>query len=106
VLYESSRQVARWMGEHGPFVRVTARRSARALGTTEETSARLRALGSKSVETFSQIGLLDDEFEQLGRTRGKSKEIIRFLSVGGLARHQSARLRPGQYCRVRVLADR
>jgi glycosyltransferase involved in cell wall biosynthesis len=85
VLYESSRQVARWMGEHGPFVRATARRSAVALGTTEETSVRLRALGSKSVETFSQIGLLDDEYEQLGRTRGKSKEIIRFLSVGGLA---------------------
>jgi glycosyltransferase involved in cell wall biosynthesis len=85
VLYESSRQVARWVGEHGPFVRATARRSAVALGTTEETSARLRALGSKKVETFSQVGLLDDEFEQLGQTRGNSRAIIRFLSVGGLA---------------------
>ena len=84
VLYEGSRELARWIAEKGPFVRATARRSAIALGTTDESAARLRALGSRCVETFSQIGLSDDEFEQLGETRGKLKDGIRFLSVGEL----------------------
>jgi glycosyltransferase involved in cell wall biosynthesis len=84
MLYEGSREIARWAGERGPFVRATARRSAVALGTTEETSARLRALGGRWVETVSQIGLLEGEFEQLGADRDDPKEAIRFVSVGQL----------------------
>jgi glycosyltransferase involved in cell wall biosynthesis len=85
VLYEGSRALARWIGEQGPFVRATARRSMVALGTTDESATRLRALGSRYVETFSQIGLREDEFEQLGGSRGNLRDGIRFLSVGELA---------------------
>jgi glycosyltransferase involved in cell wall biosynthesis len=80
-LWEGLREIARWASERGPFVRATAHRSAVALGTTDESAARLRALGAKRVETFSQVGVLDDEFEQLGWTSDKPKDIIRFVSV-------------------------
>ncbi|MGA8611761.1 MAG: glycosyltransferase family 4 protein [Xanthobacteraceae bacterium] len=85
ILYEGRREVARWVGERGPFVRMTARRSAVALATTEETAVRLRTLGARHVETFSQIGLSDAEFLGLQVTRGEPRESIRFLSVGELA---------------------
>ena len=54
VLYEGLREAARWVGEQGPFVRATARRSAIALATTDGCAARLRALGSRRVETLSR----------------------------------------------------
>ena len=60
-------------GERGPFVRATARRSAVALGTTDETAARLRTLGSKRVETFSRVGLLDDECRAARRQPGQAE---------------------------------
>jgi glycosyltransferase involved in cell wall biosynthesis len=84
VAWEGARELARWVGEHGPFVRATARRSAVALATTDESAARMRALGCRYVETFLQTGLLDDEIEQLGTIRGKPKDGIRFVSVGKL----------------------
>jgi glycosyltransferase involved in cell wall biosynthesis len=83
-LWEGSRELARWVGEHGPFVRATARRSAVALATTDQSASRMRALGCSYIETFLQNGLLDDEIEQLGAIQGKFKDGIRFVSVGKL----------------------
>jgi glycosyltransferase involved in cell wall biosynthesis len=83
-LFEASREIARWAGERGPFVRVTAHRNAIALGTTTESAARLRALGCRRVQVVPQNGLLDSELEQLGSIRRERRAAIRFLSVGVL----------------------
>ena len=40
--YERVRNLARWIGEHDPFVRLTARRSCVALATTEDTARRMK----------------------------------------------------------------
>jgi glycosyltransferase involved in cell wall biosynthesis len=82
ILFETSRAIARWVGEHAPFVRATARRSAVALAATPESAARLRALGSRCVETLLQNGLLDDELERIQKTRAEPKTVIRFVSIG------------------------
>jgi glycosyltransferase involved in cell wall biosynthesis len=84
LLYETSRSVAGWIGGHGPFVRATARRSVIALATTDESAARLRAIGSRRVETLSQVGLPAEELDRLGGTRRGGGDAVRFVSVGQL----------------------
>jgi glycosyltransferase involved in cell wall biosynthesis len=81
--YETVRDLARWVGEHDPLVRRTARHSDLALATTQETAARLRELGVKDVRLFSQVGLAEVEMERLvsGETR-RGKHPTRFASVG------------------------
>lgn len=84
VLFEVQRDLARWLGEHDPYVRRTARRSALALATTEETAARMRRLGARNVQVFPAIGLGQEEVEQL-RNRTMSNELpLRFISIGRL----------------------
>ena len=84
-VYEAARDLARRIGERDPFVRLTARRSAVALATTEETAARLRRLGAKHVWVFSQVGLNQEEIDDL-RSQGAwpREEPVRFVSVGRL----------------------
>jgi glycosyltransferase involved in cell wall biosynthesis len=84
LLFEATRELARWVAEQGPYVRATARRSAFALATSDQSAARLRALGCRHVEIVPQNGLLDDELAKLGAVRSQSKAVIRFLSVGRL----------------------
>jgi glycosyltransferase involved in cell wall biosynthesis len=84
VFYEGLREAARWVGEHGPFVRATARRSAVALATTNGCAARLRTLGCKYVETLSEVGLSREECEPPGLVERKPNGDIRFVSVGQL----------------------
>jgi glycosyltransferase involved in cell wall biosynthesis len=90
--YETLRNVARWVGEHDPFVKLSARRSRIALATTEETAARLRVLGAHNVKLFSQLGASEGELDQLrnheaidrAESRGADATAIRFLSIGRL----------------------
>ncbi|PYV13335.1 MAG: glycosyl transferase family 1, partial [Acidobacteria bacterium] len=82
--YEALRAVARWIGEHDPFVRLTARRSARSLATTTETGQRLRRLGAAAVEVHSEAGLTDDNLQQLGERAQRCDPAVRFVSVGRL----------------------
>ncbi len=83
--YEAVRDLARWWGEHDPFVRLTARRSVLALATTEETAARLRRLGVREVRVFSQVGLGEEEVNSLGRREPRrGVACTRFVSVGRL----------------------
>lgn len=82
-IYEMSRDFFRWVGEHDPLVRLTARRSALALATTEETAARLRKLGSGNVRVFSQLGIGDRELSHLPhRKKPRMEGGLRFISVG------------------------
>ena len=83
-LYESTRDLARWLGEWDPFVRLTARRSNIALATTEETALRLRELGAKDVRVRAGIGLDDSEMARLRHHSRRRDSMLRFVSVGRL----------------------
>jgi glycosyltransferase involved in cell wall biosynthesis len=83
-IYESLRELAQGLGERDPFVGLTARRSAVALATTEETAARLRFLKAKNVKNFSQVGLSQPEIQQLEQSQTPPEQPIRFISVGRL----------------------
>jgi glycosyltransferase involved in cell wall biosynthesis len=83
-LYETARELARWLGEHEPFVRIDAHRSARALATTEETATRLRKLGAKNVSTYPESGLSEEDIERLGQHKMRGEDPVRFASVGTL----------------------
>ncbi len=81
-IYERMRDLARWVGEHDPFVRLTARRSVRALATTKETATRLRKLGAKDVRVLTQVGLGKEEVDFLQREAHQRDDATRFMSVG------------------------
>ena len=83
-VYESVREFARWIGEHDPFVKQTAKRSAIALATTKETGERLRILGAGNVRFFSQIGLSNEEIADLPHCQFENKSPIKFISIGNL----------------------
>ncbi|NJR20866.1 MAG: glycosyltransferase [Richelia sp. CSU_2_1] len=83
-IYETLRAWAQGWGERDPFVGLTARRSAIALATTEETAARVRFLKAKNVKIFSQVGLSKPEIQQLEQSKTPPERPIRFISVGRL----------------------
>ena len=64
------RDAARWAGEHDPLVRGTARKSRVALGTTEASAARMRAIGAREVQARPAVALALEEIERLQRPRG------------------------------------
>jgi glycosyltransferase involved in cell wall biosynthesis len=81
---EALRDLGRWLGEHDPFVRVTARRSVMAKATTAETATQIRKLGSVNVQVCSQLGLGREEIEQLGGHKAERGSPLRIVSVGRL----------------------
>jgi glycosyltransferase involved in cell wall biosynthesis len=83
-LFEKLRKLACWIGEQDPFVRLTARRSALALATTEDTAQRLSLLGAKIVHVSSQLGLPPTEIHQLAAYPILKTSPLRFLSIGRL----------------------
>ena len=87
-VYEWARDLARRIGELDPFVRMTARRSVIAWATTEETAQCLRRLGASRVEVRSQLGLSQDELDDLTSRQSldadRQTQPVRFLSVGRL----------------------
>jgi glycosyltransferase involved in cell wall biosynthesis len=82
--YEILRQTVRWIGEHDPFVRMTASKSALSWATTADTADRLRYLNVKNVQVLSQLGLSHDEICQLAQYRANVSGAVRFISVGRL----------------------
>ena len=83
-VYEIFRNLARRLGELDPFVRLTARQSVLAGGTTEDTAERLRKLGAKNVQVISQLGLSEQEIAQLAKYGQSEPTAVRFISVGRL----------------------
>lgn len=83
-VYEIFRNLARSLGEIDPFVRLTARRSILARGTTEDTAERLRKLGAANVEVVSQLGLCRQEILDLTQYSLFANDTIRFISIGRL----------------------
>lgn len=85
VAYELARDVARWLGEHDPFVRMTARESALALSATPDTCARQSALGADCVEqSVGHTGLSESEVRKIGALDAPEDDGLRVLSVGRL----------------------
>ncbi len=83
-VYEILRNLAQELGERDPFTGLTAKRSTLALATTEETAQRLRWLGAKRVQVFSQVGLSKEEIANLGQYPVPAESPVRFISVGRL----------------------
>lgn len=83
-IYETLRDLARWLGECDPFVRLTAVRSVLAFATTEDTAKRLRQIGASNVQVFSQVGLPKEEITSLAQHAMPSTATVRFISIGRL----------------------
>ncbi|WP_412060254.1 glycosyltransferase [Rubrivirga sp. IMCC45206] len=79
--YERRRAQARDFVERLPSVRRLARRGALAFATTEETAARMRALGARHVEVRSAIGLDAADVARLAALPPATGPV-RFLCVG------------------------
>lgn len=83
-MHELLRDLARSIAHWNPFVRLSARRSALALATTQETAAKLCSLGCRNVGVFSQLGLVDDEIRQLEVGSKDPSNTFRLISIGNL----------------------
>lgn len=83
-VYEILRSLARSLGELDPFVRLTARRSILARATTEDTVKRLHKLGATNVEVYSQLGLSEEEINQLAKYAHGDRHLLKFISIGRL----------------------
>jgi glycosyltransferase involved in cell wall biosynthesis len=82
--YERRRDLARSLFERDPRVRRTARNAALAFATTEESRARVSALGAKKVSVRSAIGLTSSEVDRLLRCPPAVEGPLRFLAMGRL----------------------
>jgi glycosyltransferase involved in cell wall biosynthesis len=82
--HEFLRHSARGCGEWSPSVRRAARRTALALAVTEETRARLLAIGARRVELFSAMGFDREAYESLSRMPAAAGSTLRFISMGNL----------------------
>lgn len=84
--YETLRNIARWTGEHDPFVHATIRRSKAAIVATPETSLRLQHLGASRIELIcGQTGINQEELTRFGALpEVSSQQKIRFISIGRL----------------------
>lgn len=83
-MYEYVRNMARWIGEHDPFVKLTARRTWIALATTPETEGRIKRLGCPSVQVLSQVAILDEEIVRLKAIPMRNSNPFRLVSIGRL----------------------
>lgn len=83
-LYELMRDLARWFGEHDPFVRLTARRSAVAIAATKETHERLCALGCEWVEISGVAGIPKSDLDALAQLAPPPEAPFRIVSIGRL----------------------
>ena len=83
-VYETARNLARFLGELDPFVRFTAKRSSIIQATTEETAQRLHKMGIKDVGVVAAIGLPQQDINFLSEYSIPDANPIRFISIGRL----------------------
>lgn len=83
-LYETLRWAWRSFGELDPFTRMTARQSAIAYVTTEDTAKRVRKMGTPVVQIDSAIGMLQEEIERLNQCPLPVATQIRFIGIARL----------------------
>jgi glycosyltransferase involved in cell wall biosynthesis len=102
-IFELTRDVARKMGEHDPFVRNTARKAALALATTEQTAARLRKLGAREVIVHPQFGMTQDERRFFRLLPIKRQNPFRLISIGRLIPMKGFHLGLQAFARVHAI---
>ncbi|WP_017658998.1 glycosyltransferase family 4 protein [Baaleninema simplex] len=83
-VYELLRNGAQRLGAIDPFVSLTARRSAIAFATTDDTAACLDRLNAPDVRVLSQLGLSEEEIATLENCAQDPPQPARFLSIGRL----------------------
>lgn len=83
-LYEHLRSLARQLGEHDPFVRMTARRAALGLAKARETAQRLESLGVPEVVTISEVAWAQEEIQRLAAFPVHTGTPFRLISLGRL----------------------
>lgn len=83
-VYETLREMDRRLFERDPFVRLTARRSILSIATTEDTAERLRKMGARNVQVFSQVGLPEEEIACLAQHAISDGSPMRFVSMARL----------------------
>ncbi len=83
-IFELARDLGRKIGECDPFVRLTARRAALGLATTEETARRMRKLGCRRVSVRSGVGLPQKEMRGLSSMALRASSPFRVISIGNL----------------------
>jgi glycosyltransferase involved in cell wall biosynthesis len=81
-MYEYCRAIACWLGEHDPFVQLTAKRARLVLATTPATAERSKRLGCQKVKVLSQVGMTREEIESLGAIPIRHTTSLRLVSVG------------------------
>ena len=82
--FELLRDLRRWLGEHDPLVRRTAKTSKVALATSFETLLRLNRLRCPSTAVMSQVSLPEEEITGLGSLPARCEERFRLMSSGSL----------------------
>ena len=88
--YECLRTAVHRAGERDPFTQATARRSLMARATTPETAQRLSVMGAHKVQTYSALGLCEQELSQLGALPTAPEQPIRFISIARLLHWKGA----------------
>ena len=82
--YETVRDVARWLGERDPFVRMTVKHSILTQSTTQDTAKRLHKIGATNVQIFSETALASEEIARLAQHTLPNNSQVRFISMGRL----------------------
>ncbi|NEO96871.1 MAG: glycosyltransferase, partial [Moorea sp. SIO3G5] len=83
-LYETARYLVRWIGEHDPFVYLTAQKSVLVRATTWDTAKQLYKLGVTDVQILPESGLPAEEIQRLADYQMPETEAVRFISMGRL----------------------
>lgn len=82
-VYERCRNVARWLGEHDPFVRLTAKRSSIILATTKETAMRISSFSIKEARLLGESSLSESDLKSAPLLPADD-EPFRFIAIGRL----------------------
>ncbi len=82
--YETVRDVARWIGEKDPFVRMTVEHSTLTGSTTEDTAKRLHKIGATNVQIISETALASEEIARLAHHTLPQASPVKFISMGRL----------------------
>lgn len=83
-IYETLRGAWRFIGECDPFTRMTARRSAIVLATTEDTARQIRKMGATAVQIATESGILQQEIVEFSHIAPPSVDPIRFIDIARL----------------------
>lgn len=83
-IHEYLRSIARWLGEHDPLVRMTARRATVVLAKAKETAQYVQEMGVSNLRLLSEVAWSKDEILRLAPIPVHSGNSFRLLSMGRL----------------------